>query len=125
MPIAVMVKWDNYSGPYFHKDLFSVTLITRSWNDGDQICTRTQFPLSLAWAITIHKWQGMTLDKAVLNFGPKEFSAGLSYEGKSRVKSWKGVAIGPPNTFQCFQTTDRSKQLKVRLEEESRLTNLP
>ena len=122
--MTVMVKWDNYSGPCFHEDLFPVTPITRSWSDGDQTCTRTQFPLSLAWAITIHKSQGMTLEKAVLDFGPKEFSVGLSYVGMSRVKSWKGVAVDPPITFQRLQTIGRSKQLKIRLEEESRLANL-
>ena len=43
-------------------------------------------PLKLAWAITIHKAHGLTLDKVVIDIGKEEFSAGLTFVACSRVR---------------------------------------
>jgi hypothetical protein len=47
-------------------------------------------PLRLAWAVTVHKSQGLTLDKIKLGLGKKEFSAGLAL---SRVRTADGIMI--------------------------------
>ena len=46
-----------------------------------------------AWAITIHKSQGLTLDEAVIELGPADFSPGLVFVALSRIKTLKGLAI--------------------------------
>ena len=60
---------------------------------GAQI-NRTQFPLTLAWAVTIHKCQGLTLEKVVVDMkGAKRFNNGQAYVAFSRVKSIHGLFI--------------------------------
>ena len=65
--------------------------------------TRAQFPLTLAWAITIHKCQGLSLQTIILDIGPDIFEGGMAYVGLSRARLLKNVHLieFDPNVLYC------------------------
>ena len=67
----------------------------------------TQFPLILAWAITIHKSQGKTLERVIIDIGTGAFVAGQLYVALSRCKTLAGIALKQPITLRdimCDET---------------------
>jgi len=73
-----------------------------SYNPGSKQLTRdivaefTQFPLRLAWAVTIHKSQGKTYDRAVIDLGSGAFAPGQTYVALSRLTSLDGLYLSRP-----------------------------
>lgn len=73
----------------------TVTMRQASWEmmDGETVLAAiTQVPLRCAWAITIHKSQGMTLDRAVMDLR-RTFAPGMGYVALSRVESLDGLYL--------------------------------
>ena len=114
LPIAVMVHFDSYSGPTLHDGTVPITPLRRTWSSSGTQCSRLQLPLKLAWAVTIHKSQGLTLDKVVIDIGKREFSTGLTFVACSRVRQLKDLLFTPPFTFQRLASLANSCRLRQR-----------
>ena len=96
LPIAVLVNFTVYAGPPFlpnKPQCIQIPPTTYEWHDGLSRLSRQQVPLQLSYAITIHKSQGQTLTKAVIDIGDKERAAGCTFVAISRLKTLSGLMI--------------------------------
>lgn len=74
LPAAVVCTFDSYSGPDFIPGLpksVPVTPLAKDWFQHRTPCQRRMLPLILGYALSIHKLQGSTCQRVILNAGPK------------------------------------------------------
>lgn len=77
-------RWDIYRFHYDEK-------IKRI--DAESVGSFTQYPLRLAWAVTIHKSQGKTFDRVIVDIGRGTFSPGQLYVALSRCTTFEGIIL--------------------------------
>ncbi|PCK07454.1 MAG: helicase [Alteromonadaceae bacterium] len=71
--------------------------------EGEIVGTFTQCPLALAWAITIHKSQGLTFDSIIIDAGAA-FAHGQIYVALSRCKTLQGITLRSPLPISAIKT---------------------
>ena len=83
-PIAVSVKFNNYNGSTFYNtDLVLICPVSLA----SYTVENCHIPLKLTWTVTIHKSQGLNIQKNFTDLGLTEKVAGLTYVSLSRVKN--------------------------------------
>jgi ATP-dependent exoDNAse (exonuclease V) alpha subunit len=80
-------KWDIYRYE-FNEDTEQL--------EAQSVGSFTQIPLRLAWAVTIHKSQGMTFPKVVVDIGEGAFAHGQTYVALSRCSRFDGLVLTKP-----------------------------
>ncbi|KAF5336454.1 hypothetical protein D9611_006665 [Ephemerocybe angulata] len=136
IPLAVLVSCREYKGPTLWRTapelpnfpngvpIIPISALKTTFEVNGKPCARTQIPLRLAWAVTIHKSQGLTLKKIKLGLGKKEFSTGLTFVGLSRVASFKDIMIVDTLDYSRIAKLG-GKYLQYRLVDYARRYQLP
>lgn len=79
--------WERYK--------YSYSPVTKQLTK-DVVAEFTQFPLRLAWAVTIHKSQGKSYDRAIVDLGQRSFAPGQTYVALSRITELDGLYLSRP-----------------------------
>ncbi|MCS6933555.1 MAG: AAA family ATPase [Chitinophagales bacterium] len=82
--------------------------------ESKQIGTFTQYPLRLAWAVTIHKSQGLTFDKVVID-AAQSFAPGQVYVALSRCRTLEGIVLQSLITQRALHADERILQFDEEL----------
>jgi ATP-dependent DNA helicase PIF1 len=84
---VTLFTWEIYNFSFDQKNNSLVS---------ETVGTFTQYPLRLAWAVTIHKSQGKTFDKVIIDLGRGTFVHGQLYVALSRCTSLEGIVLKQP-----------------------------
>ena len=126
LPELIVVQFNSYKGKSCLPDAACCVAIkpeTTEWFVRGKRFSRTQFPLNLAWAITIHKSQGMTLDKVVINLNNAKWTTGLEFVALSRVRRAENYLTFPLG-FEAWSRLNTNEGMKLKNAEYLRLQQL-
>lgn len=107
-------RWDNKK--------YSLNERTKEMEE-DVVGSYSQFPVKLAWAITVHKSQGLTFDRAIIDVG-RAFAPGQVYVALSRLRSLDGLILRTPVRPEVVSTDPIVSQFGKRKDQQPPLPDL-
>jgi len=120
---TVLVQFPDYKGqsclPSMER-VYPVGIITRTWTLRSKQQSRTMLPLLPGYALSIHKSQGQTLDKVMIDLGDTEFTSGLTYTALTRVRDLESLVMRKMPPKKRFDTIAKSQGFKDMKTEEAR-----
>ncbi|KAL8376601.1 hypothetical protein RB595_007618 [Gaeumannomyces hyphopodioides] len=101
-PFLLLMQVDKYDSPPCFPDeptippnIVPIFRVSRDFLKSNTACNGVQFPVTVSYAITVHKSQGMTLDKAVMGISGKDFQSGLTYVADYERRRRQGQIMRP------------------------------
>ncbi len=129
--LGKVIDFSESGAPIVEAGYRTIEVKNHTWSmmDGEKtVAAITQLPLRLAWAITVHKSQGMTLDAAEIDLA-KSFEPGMGYVALSRVGDLDGLYIKGLNNTALMVSPDITaldKKLKTKSQNtQSQLKKIP
>ena len=130
LPIAVLVSCATYTGPTLWRTgprpgfaagipIIPITPIRTTFEFRSKTFSRMQLPLRLAWAVTVHKSQGLTLSRIRIGLGKSEFCSGLTFVALSRAKNLVDILLVDNVDFSRVKKLG-GRSLELRLEDWNR-----
>ena len=119
----VTVQFDHVSTPYDVERVKSKFMVMKNF-----YVYRKQFPLILAYAVTIHKCQGLSLDCAIVDLSDQVFSEGMAYVALSRVRTLEGLfltAFNPMSLIVSVCSLKEVNRLRQTYRNDLPLYNIP
>ncbi|KAK8912376.1 ATP-dependent DNA helicase pif1 [Metarhizium anisopliae] len=122
-PCVIMMEFDKYTGPAFlttadGRKIVPILPVDRDFLVGATLCIRTQFPLIVCYAITVHKSQSITEDRIVTDLSCRDFQTGLSYVAVSRVKTLQGLMLDAPFDRNRLTYTSPPEGIKMKMRDQ-------
>ena len=123
--LGTVLRFDEYGTPVVRtRGGRTIAVLPESWRfeeNGRTVAEISQIPLRLAWSITVHKSQGMSLDAAEVDLS-KSFEPGMGYVALSRVRTLGGLRLMGLNDTAFTVNNEAStfdKELAMRSDEEA------
>ncbi|KAK3910005.1 LOW QUALITY PROTEIN: ATP-dependent DNA helicase [Frankliniella fusca] len=114
VPLCVLVQFENVDTDDLNITYIPILPVLSQWYKKGISCTRYQLPISLCWACTIHKSQGLTLGSMALDAGNSEFALGLLYVALSRVADMDSLCLITMFTLDRLNSCTKSSKFKLR-----------
>jgi ATP-dependent exoDNAse (exonuclease V) alpha subunit len=110
---AKVLRFSNNGNPIvLTTDGAEIAVLEHTWRQfddhGHEVASLTQYPLRLAWAVTVHKSQGLSLDAALIDLS-QAFTPGMGYVALSRVRSLEGLYLRGLNDQALMMDQDIAK----------------
>ena len=116
MPSKVYIKFDGRAGrgnseEYRGEQVVALRPVTADfYGKKGTVIQRRQLPLILSYAVTVHKVQGLSLDRVVIDVGGSVFDSGMTYVALSRLTSLGGLYL------QAFDPSNITVSQEVNIE---------